>query len=310
MLKHKLETKAFGILTYGITPPKSSNPEEKIREITARHIGRIRNLDIDGLILYDIQDESDRTHEKRTFDFIRTVDPSVYSREYLKELKVPRIVYRCVGNYEPQELGEWLEEGKDEVAVFVGAASRNQVVKMRLQEAYAIHREKGDKVLLGGVTIPERHLKKKDEPERIGFKYQEGCRFFVSQAVYNVEGAKAFLKDYAAYCKKHGIEMVPILFTLTPCGSERTLQFIKWLGISVPAHLEEALLQSGDHMLQKSMELSLGIFKELTKFALEHQIPIGCNVESVSIRKEEIEASIRLTREIKAFIEEVRAERL
>lgn len=96
--------------------------------------------------------------------------------------------------------------------------------------------------------------------------------------------------------------MVPILFTLTPCGSIKTLEFMKWLGINVPKWMENELIHSND-ILDKSINLAKNIFEELLDFALDKGIPIGCNIESLSVRKIEIEASIQLVRDIKLIIE-------
>jgi hypothetical protein len=91
--------------------------------------------------------------------------------------------------------------------------------------------------------------------------------------------------------------MVPVLFTLTPCGSVKTLEFMKWLGISIPKWLENELIHSGD-ILQKSVDFSEQSYRELKAFAEEKDIPIGCNIESVAIRKVEVDASIELVKRI------------
>lgn len=300
-MKEKILNKEFGVMTYGITPPKTTNSEEKIREIAQRQVDRISQLDIDALIIYDIQDESERTDESRPFDFISTVDPSLYANEYLKELKIPKIVYRCVGNYDKDFFVSWLESGRDDYSVFVGTASSDQNVKISLDEAYAARKNSKNKPLLGGVTIPERHFVLKNEHKRIEAKVMSGCDFFVSQCVYDVSISKAFLRDYKNYFEENGLDIKPIIFTLTPCGSVKTLEFIKWLGIRVPNWVEEDL-RNADDMLSHSLNLISAFFVELTAYAKKIGVPIGCNIESVSIRKAEIEASIGLAKELKSFI--------
>jgi len=42
----------------------------------------------------------------------------------------------------------------------VGAASRNQSVLLKLSDAYKIRQDVNPDLLLGGVAIPERHMKK------------------------------------------------------------------------------------------------------------------------------------------------------
>lgn len=307
MLKDKIEKRRPGIITYGITPPKMDNTPEKIQEITARHIERLKKISVDGLIIYDIQDEAERTDQERPFPFLPTIDPGVYAGQYLKELAMPMIVYRCVGKYSAQELTEWMTSGgsKDVFSVFVGAASSRQKVTMKLDDAYALARRAGNNFFLGGVTIPERHMKHHDEHQRIIDKAGRGCRFFVSQAVYNTEASKNFLSDYYYSCRQGEIPMVPVLFTLTPCGSLKTLEFMKWLGINVPRWLENELVHSKD-ILDTSIELLKKQFRELLDFAGPKGIPVGCNIESVSVRKVEIDASIQLVGEIREIMAEAK----
>ena len=303
MLKEKILAKKPGIITYGITPPKKSNPPEKIHEIAYRQMERIRELPVDGLVIYDIQDEKERTDKIRPFPFIETVDPLEYSTRFLTDLAVPRIIYRCVGKFQEHQFRSDVlsEKSHDAFSVFVGAASRNQQVSLRLSEAYSICADANPHLMIGGVVIPERHIKTADEHLRIWNKQDRGCRYFISQAVYNLQAAKDFLSDYYYYCKDNNREMVPILFTLTPCGSVKTLEFMRWLGISIPRWLQNDLMHSED-ILERSVYLAKEIFNDLYSFACEKNIPVGCNIESVSVRKVEIDASIALTREIKTLM--------
>lgn len=56
ILKDKIGNKKAGVLLYGLTPPKLRTEESKIKTIAQKQIERINGLDIDGLVLYDIQD--------------------------------------------------------------------------------------------------------------------------------------------------------------------------------------------------------------------------------------------------------------
>ncbi len=299
MLKQKIKNRESGILLYGITPPKKMYDDIRIHEIAAKQIERISSLDIDGLILYDIQDEKDRIDTDRPFPYLPTLDPYIYSRQYLQELNIPKITYKFAGKYTPDEMQAWLTETKtsDSYAVFVGIAADHQQVKITLPQAYTMKQQINPHMVLGAITIPERHDLLKDEHQRVISKIQSGCEFFVSQAVYNVQAAKNFLSDYYYHAQKHELNLAPVIITVTPCGSQKTLQFMEWLGISIPTWLKNDLLQSGD-ILQKSIAACRYIANDLLAYASDKNIPIGFNVESVSIRKEEIEASIELTKEI------------
>ena len=231
---------------------------------------------------------------------METLDAFAYSQDYLMALEIPKIIYRSVGKYSRPGLSEFIHAASPEkhLTVFVGASSKSQSVTLSMGEAYALKAELQSPILLGGVTIPERHLTKRDEHLRVFKKIARGCSFFVSQGVYDVNASKNFLSDYYYYGQAHNIPLVPILFTLTPCGSLKTLQFMKWLGISIPKWLENELTHTSD-ILQKSVDFSEQNWLELKQFAQEKQIPIGCNIESLAIRKVEIEASIELLNRVR-----------
>src|ERR1700727_612352 len=127
---------ASGVLLFGITPPRLSTPPERIREITAATLARLDFLDVDGLALYDIDDESDRNPEERPFPYLPTMDPADYLARYLVGLEVPAIVYRAVSKYPEQDLRSWLSEQAPThaLSVFVGASSRGRAVATLLFE--------------------------------------------------------------------------------------------------------------------------------------------------------------------------------
>ena len=299
MLVDKIKNRESGIVLYGIVPPKKGTEPEKIEEIAARQVQRLDSLNIDALVLYDIQDEASRTPEARPFPYIETLDSFAYSQQHLASLAVPKIIYRSVGKYTEAELTAFLKNASptQNLTVFVGASSKSQSVTMSIDDAYKLKSEKNKELLIGGVTIPERHQQKGDEHIRVFNKIARGCSFFVSQGVYDVNASINFLSDYYYYGQEHNIPLVPIMFTLTPCGSLKTLEFMKWLGISIPRWMENELVHSKD-ILQQSVNFSEQNWLELKRFADEKGIPIGCNVESVAIRKVEVDASIDLLRRV------------
>ena len=68
---------------------------------------------------------------------------------------------------------------------------------------------------------------------------------------------------------------------------------MKWLGIAFPRWLENELRMSGDP-LATSVDLCEKIFAEVWDYAREKGIPIGVNVESISVLKAEVDASVEL----------------
>ena len=303
MLKNRILNKEPGLLFYGLTPPKENTDKENIAAIANKQIERLDGLEIDGLVLYDIQDESSRTNLPRPFPYLPTLAPDYYNEHYLQRLDVPKIIYKSVGKYTSVNLRAWIENetANFDCTVFVGSPSKTHVSHLSLNEAYKIKQDARSPLILGGVTIPERHTKKGDEHIRLYEKIDNGCKFFISQCVYNMNNTKDFLSDYYYFSVDKNIDLVPIIFTLTPCGSKKTLEFMKWLGIDIPKWLNNDLIHSKD-ILANSIEVCKSIATGILDYSRAKNIPVGFNIESVAIRKEEIEASIELLKDIKAMM--------
>jgi 5,10-methylenetetrahydrofolate reductase len=292
----KIKRKESGVLLYGITPPKAQTAPEKICEIAAKSLDILCSLDIDALVVYDVQDESARTAEERPFPFASALDPFDYASQYLQRLAVPKIIYRPAGKFTKEELTEWLQGLKRHrfYPVFVGLPSPDYVVKTSLVEAYEIWRlNHEDHSVIGAVTIPERHAILKDEDVRILDKVNSGVSYFISQCIFNVEYTKQTLEDLVVACKNKKQELPTIIFTLTICGSPKTLQFMEWLGIHIPDDIKEELKVS-TNPVGRSVEIAITIAKDLIQYCQERSIPFGFNIESVAVRKEEVEASLEL----------------
>ena len=295
MFLEKIKSGESGVLLYGITPPKAGTTPERVAEIAQKTIERLAALDIDALVVYDVQDESARTTEERPFPFINALDPLTFAAGYLDTLRVPKIIYRPAGKFSSAELTDWLDELHERRfhPVFVGVPAPDYPVKTSLPEAYQLWSRHQDTSVVGAVTIPERHNVLKDEDVRILDKMHSGVSYFISQCVFNLDYAKQVIDDLAIRCRGQQVKPPTLIFTITACGSAKTLQFMEWLGIHVPDELKEDLKKSDD-ILEKSVRVCLDIASELTTYCLERGIPFGFNIESVAIRKAEIEASIHI----------------
>ena len=302
-LRERLAAGTGGVLLLGLTPPRrSASPEQaaSIAEVTLR---RLAGLGLDGLILYDIDDESDRNPEQRPFPYLPTMDPAVFAAEHLGDWPRPMIIYRCVGKYRAPDLTAWLRAVDPDrvLSVFVGSSSTDKPVHTGLAEAQALHDEVRPELDLGGVAIPERYAQRGDEHERMLAKQARGCRFFVSQVVYDVDTTKSLVSDYYYACAERGVAPRPVIFTLSVCGSTKTLAFLQWLGVNVPKWLENSLRHCADP-LAESYRRCLATATELAEFCTELGMPFGFNVESVSIRKAEIDASVALAADVRPLL--------
>jgi hypothetical protein len=290
-------------LTYGLTPPKATTASERQREIAALQTARVNGLGVDALVLYDLQDESSRTALARPFPFIETIDPADYAGDHLRGVTVPKIVYQSVSRRDLPALRRSLQaiHARGHAVVLVGAPSKDGMSATKLSDAYALRSTEVSGLPLGGIVIAERHEARGSEVDRVLTKCSQGCSFFISQTVYAVTSTKNLLSDLHYRCTRDGVAAPPLLVTLSPCGSLKTFEFMRWLGVSVPRWLENDLKHSAD-ILETSVEVSVNLFEELWQFARDKGLPLGANVESVSLGKAEIEASVEMTKRVQGIL--------
>jgi Methylenetetrahydrofolate reductase len=290
-------------MLFGITPPRRSASPDKVREIASVTLQRLAPLDLDGLILYDIDDESDRNPGERPFPYLPTMDPASFYDGHLGEWDRPVVIYRCVGKYDEDELRTWLADLdlSRVLGVFVGASSGSKAVRTDLRRAQKLHSEVRPEMPLGAVVIPERHARSGDEHLRMVAKQERGCTFFISQVIYDVAQTRALLASYVTECRERGVPIRPVIFTLSLCGSPKTLEFLQWLGVEVPSRVS-GMLRHSDDPLADSYRECVSIARELISCCGELGVPFGFHVESVSIRKAEIEAATDLAAEVSGML--------
>ena len=68
-LQQKIQAPTQGVYLIGTTPPKMGTEKDKVTEIANMLLGRLHEIEYDGLVIYDIQDESSRTSVPRPFQF-------------------------------------------------------------------------------------------------------------------------------------------------------------------------------------------------------------------------------------------------
>ncbi|MEN8635215.1 hypothetical protein ABFV74_05730 [Pseudoalteromonas distincta] len=312
-LKEKIEDTNQGVYLIGTTPPKIGTDKAQLKTIAEKLLGRLHEIEYDGVIIYDIQDESSRTNQARPFAFKQTVDPREYSH-LLRDLSAQDVItYKSVAQRGVGEFKDWLSETKNDYdlqnVVLVGSPSSVGDIKLSLPDAYKALAEQSDDFFLGGVTIAERHSSKRNEHERLIEKTAQGCKFFISQAVYDAQATIELITSYARTCKAQGITPQRIILTFTPCGGEKTLEFMQWLGISVPEATKWRMLDA-DNTLSESVRICRENLDLILKSCAHLDVPLGLNIESLTNRKEEIDASINLYRLLKAIMELNLAEKL
>lgn len=305
-LQQKIEDPNQGVYLIGTTPPKSETNDEQLTMIAQKLLDRLTQLEYDGVVIYDIQDESSRVDSPRPFPFKQTIDPRKYSQLIRTLAGLDVITYKSVAQRGVQEFRQWLDECQRQYGlknlVLVGSPSSNGDIKLSLPAAYQTLAETPQRFFLGGVTIAERHAKKRNEHERLIEKTQQGCQFFISQAVYDAQATIDLLSSYARSCKQLGLAPKRVILTFTPCGSEKTLQFMQWLGIAIPEATKWRILDA-ENPLNESIRICRDNLNLILQHCAKLGVPLGLNIESLTNRKEEIDASITLYRLLKATME-------
>jgi hypothetical protein len=298
VLKDKLLDPAAPLLLYGTTPPRAGAPQDAVRTAAERLAARLQGLPVDGVVVYDIQDEIGRSDSARPFPFTGTVDP----REYAQMLQRPTIVYKALGSMDEPAWRAWLDQTLPRHPLISVVGRPTSGVKHALPLRRAI-RIAAERCTVGGVAIAERHTPERSEAARLLAKGIEGCGYFISQTVYHAEASVRLLADYARDCRGAGVEPRRIVLSFAPVGREKTMAFLSWLGVRIPADTSRAIL--GDAVpLRKSIEICRENLRRILDQPYAREIPLGVSVESVSINRDEIDASIELLQVLAGVLRE------
>jgi hypothetical protein len=237
---------------------------------------------------------------------------------------------KCAVESSQEGFDKWLDmcqnqHGHSALNLVGAATSKNGPPPFGLRKGSARVNDRPG-MAFGCVTIAERHMTKGTEHENIMRKQDLGAQWFISQAVYDVEATIKLLNDYGDLCRSRGLSPKKVVLTFAPCGRKKTMTFIKWLGIKVPAAVEEAILSNapdpGSSLIpakqaktmsaeaqaerkakiaevQAAAAVSVATCVRVLSGCLESildqtamsGVPLSINVESVSIYKEEIDAA-------------------
>jgi hypothetical protein len=293
-----------------LTPPLDGATEEETLQHAEKFMNKSRSLAVDGYIVYDIQDEEGRTQMPRPFPFRKLGDPAAFAT-VLEGVSGGRssVVYKCVAESDKATFNEWLsnavEKSKNMCFNFVGGATHSKEYKGPTIPDAADMLTKQLKGHFGGVTIAERHVKKGNEHETLLKKQSLGAEWFITQAIYDQQPTIKLINDYGKLCKERNVKPVKIILTFAPCGREKTMNFIKWLGVHVPDWVEKRIFSEdatpaktplNKSPVERSVDILCDMCEDILEQTKDSGVPLGVSVESVSIFKNEVEAAHELFR--------------
>lgn len=284
------------VFLYGTTPPREGASPGQVFSAAGKLGERLRGLPVDGVVVYDIQDESGRTAQPRPFPFVATVDPRSYASLLAQQTGLATIPYKALGTLDEAGWRAWLDGAAASalrLVSVVGRPTSGVSYALSLSRAVRVAAEHPARFTVGGVAIAERHGAAKSESARLVEKGAEGCAFFVSQTVYHAPPTQRLLADYLRDCRAAGVSPRRIVLTFAPCGREKTLAFLRWLGVNIAPETAQVILGAA-----RPLERSIAICRDNLRRILDEpharDVPLGINVESVSINRDEIDATVEL----------------
>jgi hypothetical protein len=198
----------------------------------------------------------------------------------------------------------WLAETARDFGIrflsIVGRPVSSAGYPLALSRAIRLAAEHRSRFTVGAVVIAERHTQQRSESARMLAKGLQGCGYFISQTVYRPHATERLLRDYLRDCRGAGVEPRRVILTFSPVGREKTLTFLQWLGVQVPEETARTIFGAANPLAQ-SIEICRANLRRILERGYNAAIPIGVNVESVSINRDEIDASIDLAHALGRF---------
>ena len=288
-LQAKLLDPARRVRLYGTTPPRAGTPADEVVAAAGKLAARLAQLPVDALVVYDIQDETGRTERARPFPFTGTLDP----RDYARFFDRPTIVYKALGTVDEAGWQAWLDASRSVSFLSIVGRPAPGRYALALSRAIRLAAAHAAGYTIGGVVIAERHNAERSEAARLLAKGIEGCRYFISQTVYHAPPTERLLADYLRDCRGAGVAPRRVVLSFAPVGREKTLAFLRWLGVNITPETEREILGAARPLAQ-SIRICCDNLRRILDGKYAASIPLGVNVESVSINRDEIDASIDL----------------
>lgn len=280
---------------FGCTPPREGTSDAEARRVASLFAARSAVLATDGFVVYDIQDESVRTTAERPFPFRKTMDAARFASLFFSLSGKRCVVYKSVSDASPEAFDAWLSHASSAYGhsafTLVGAPSSAAAgaAGLTLTAAFARARRHSG-VGVGAVAIAERHTAKGNEHENMLRKGEAGASWFITQGIFAAAPIIKLISEYGEASRRIGVKPRKVVLTFAPVGRRKTLEFIKWLGMAVPPELEARIFGASSPVAESLVVLSEVLGAILVGTA-GSGVPLGLNVESVSIVREEIDAA-------------------
>ena len=280
-IKDKIKRPRMPVGVYEILPPRQK--DGTLNSYAENISSLLSQTHIDAINIPEVRDEVARG-ERPVKNQIRA-EPREFGKLLQDIVGIEAIVNRVVVHQELEKEMEWFEETytnfEIENLITVGGESRkikypgpsvNRALK-------AIKDNSKLNILCGGISIPSREKESLNLIE----KSTNGSEFFTTQVLYDSSKIIKMISHYQKRCDEQNTFPRRLLLSFAPVSSKKNIDFLKWLGVEIPGETESFLNENEKNMVERSMEISVGVLEETLSFLNENKIvvPIGLNVEHI-----------------------------
>lgn len=241
------------------------------------------------------------------------VEPRRFAAALQRRVGRPAVVNRITVHHGPEALRGWLRETRAhgiEHLLFVGGdRSTEHHPGLGVEDALRLAAQDPVRpASLGVVTIPTRRRPVLDEPERLLRKHAAGAGYALSQILLEPGHAAALRRDLHAAATAAGRAAPPLVWSVAPVARRRDLDFLRWLGVHVPADVGRRLHDAvGERQrIRRSHAVNESVVRALLEQAEAEPGPqVGFCVEHVM--KNNVCAAVDLVDRVRDVLREFRA---
>ncbi|MGH9470098.1 MAG: hypothetical protein ACRD1N_07135 [Terriglobia bacterium] len=276
--REKLADPSEAMSLFEMVPPAGGKPGAL--EAALAEAGRVGSR-VDAINLPEIHDEN--RNQPRTAKYVERIEPRKLGARIRRDLGVEVVINRCVVR-DPDPVpwfGETVSElGLRHVVIVGGESSQMTYPGPGVVDAARRLADAGLDVTLGGIAIPSRV----HEADRIRRKAAAGLSFFTTQVLFDSNDIVWLLQ------RLNGLD-ARIFLSFAPVSHPRDLEFLRWLGVDIPADLDRFLLQGTPESpegvagcFQRSLDLCQRILVDVFDNLPPDPPAIGLNIEHINKR--------------------------
>ena len=253
MLRDDIRRRRDGLRLCGLTPPKRRPGSDKVRESPSARLAASPRSRRTASCSTTFRTRRAARTPRAPFPFLPTLEPLDYSRDFLAALRGAARPLQVRGQPERGGacgLGRRARGGRARrVRARRSALERAGRGALGLRTAYELLGRRATPAAWAGSPSPSATPASSTRTSAWSAR-AAGCRFFVSQTVFDAGATKSLLSDYALALRGARLDAGAVHPQFSPCGSVKTMEFMKWLGISFPRWLENELRTRADILRQ------------------------------------------------------------